>query len=95
MAGEFIKMGYRLALRKFTYPAVVNAGNELAFTSWWENLGVAPCYRPYPLALRVRSEGQSEVLYTDADIRQWLPGDSLFNSTAKIPADMPPGNYAL
>lgn len=89
------KMGYRLALRKFTYPAVVNAGNELSFTSWWENLGVAPCYRPYPLALRVRSEEQSEVLYTDADIRQWLPGDSLFNSTVKIPADMPPGNYAL
>lgn len=89
------KMGYRLALRKFTCPAAVRAGEELSFTSWWENLGVAPCYRPYPVALRFRSEQHTEVIRTAADVRQWLPGDSLFDSAVRIPAAMPPANYHI
>lgn len=47
------KMGYRFVLRKFTYPRAVNPGGDLAFTSWWDNKGVAPCYKKFPLALRL------------------------------------------
>jgi hypothetical protein len=88
-------MGYRFALRKFTYPAVVKAGASLAFTSWWDNQGVAPCYRRFPLALRLKSTARSELLLTAADITTWLPGDSLYDSTVSIPPNLPAGPYSL
>ncbi len=89
------KMGYRFVLRKFTYPAAVQAGGQLAFTSWWENKGVAPCYRPFPLALRLKGTAGATVLTTSADIRAWLPGDSLYDDAAYLPADLAPGEYEL
>lgn len=89
------KMGYRLVLRKFTYPGVVRPQGKLAFTSWWENKGVAPCYRQFPLALRLKSEKRTEVLITDADIRAWLPGDNLYDNAVFVPADTPAGEYQI
>ncbi|MFC2076974.1 DUF4832 domain-containing protein, partial [candidate division KSB1 bacterium] len=61
------KMGYRFILRKFTYPSVVKPHEAITFTSWWVNKGVAPSYRDYPLALRLKSGKRTEVLLTDAD----------------------------
>jgi len=89
------KMGYRFVLRKFTYPAGVKCGDKLSFTSWWENKGVAPCYRNFPLAIRLKRDQRAEVLLTDADITSWLPGDNLFDSFVTVPADVPPGQYDL
>lgn len=96
MVDEWLKkMGYRFALRKFTYPRRVRPHGKLAFTSWWENLGVAPCYRDYPVALRLVGNKRTEVFVTDSDIRKWLPGDALFDSAVFLPPDMPEGNYEL
>ena len=88
-------MGYRLVLRKFTYPAALKAGEKLSFTSWWENAGVAPCYRKFPLALRLKSNDKTRILHTDADITTWLPGDNLYDNAVTVPSDMPPGEYDL
>jgi len=89
------RMGYRFVLRKFTYPSVVRPQGKLEFASWWENKGVAPCYRRFPLALRIQNANRTEVLVTDADIRNWLPGDNLYDDAVFIPADMPQGEYEL
>jgi len=89
------KMGYRFALRRFTYPETVAPTGKLAFTSWWENQGVAPCYRRFPLALRLHGEKHSEVLVTNADIRNWLPGDAVYDDAVFLPASMPSGTYDL
>jgi hypothetical protein len=89
------RMGYRFVLRRFTYPETVAPLGKLAFTSWWENKGVAPCYRPFPLALRLRGNGRSEVLATDADIREWMPGDTVYDDGVFLPAGMPAGTYDL
>ena len=89
------RMGYRFALRRFTYPETVSPVGQLTFTSWWENKGVAPIYRRYPLALRLRGEKHSEVLLTAADIRTWLPGDAVYDDAVYIPAGMPAGEYDL
>jgi len=89
------KMGYRFVLRKFTFPASVPPAGQIAFTSWWENKGVAPCYREFPLALRLRNASHSAVLITDADIRKWLPGDNLYDDAVYLPADLPAGDYDL
>ena len=82
-------------LRKFTYPSQVRPHGKLAFTTWWENKGVAPCYRPFPLALRLKNAKRTEVLVTDADIRKWLPGDNLYDDAVFLPLDIPQGEYDL
>jgi hypothetical protein len=89
------KMGYRFALRKFTYPSAVKAGGEMKFTSWWENQGVAPCYRPFRLALRLNNAQSDAVLVTGADLRSWLPGDNLYDNAVAVPKDLGEGEYDL
>ena len=88
-------MGYRFVLRKWTHSGTIEPGGMLAITSWWENKGVAPCYRQFPLAIRLSNAQQAIVLKTDADIRTWLPGDNLFDSQISVPGDLPPGQYEL
>ncbi len=87
------RMGYRFVLRKLTYPARVKPGGELAFASWWENKGVAPCYRRFRLALRLFSPTDKRILVTKADLRSWLPGDNLCDSAITVPADVAEGPY--
>jgi hypothetical protein len=89
------KMGYRYVLRKFTYPSIIHSPGVFDVASWWENKGVAPCYRRFPLALRLTNEKHSEVLTTAADITSWLPGDNLYDDRVAVPANIPPGTYEL
>jgi hypothetical protein len=89
------RMGYRLVLRKFTYPSRVEPNGTISFTSWWDNKGVAPCYKPFRFALRIRGSEISEILRTDADLTSWLPGDNLYDSKAFVPAHIDPGEYSL
>ncbi|MBL0155824.1 MAG: DUF4832 domain-containing protein [Bryobacterales bacterium] len=89
------RMGYRYVLRRFSYPATVAPRGRLSFTSWWENKGVAPIYRQFPVALRLRSGGRSEVVMTGADIRSWLPGDIVFDDAVFLPPNLPVGEYEL
>ncbi len=89
------RMGYRFVLRRFTYPATIDASRNLAFTSWWENKGDAPAYRRYPLALRLKSAKNSAVLITDADVRTWMPGDNLYNNSVFVPGSVSAGDYTL
>jgi hypothetical protein len=89
------KMGYRFALRKFTYPSAVKSGGEMKFTSWWENQGVAPCYRPFRLALRLNKDQSNTILITGADLRSWLPGDNLYDNAVTVPKDLGEGEYEL
>jgi hypothetical protein len=89
------KMGYRYVLRKFTYPPVVSPNGNLEFTSWWENKGVAPCYKKFPLVFRLKNGNLAKSFRTDADIRTWLPGDIVYNNSITIPSDMTPGQYDL
>jgi len=89
------RMGCRFVLRKFTYPAQVTPDSPLSFTSWWENKGVAPCYRPARLAFRLDGSGGQIVLVTDADLLSWLPGDNLYDDTVVVPSDTPRGEYDL
>jgi len=88
-------MGYRFVLRKFTYPQAVSSNGKLAFTSWWENKGVAPCYKKYSLALRLKNDRRTELFLTDANITTWLPGDNVYDDAVFLPVDMPVGDYEI
>jgi hypothetical protein len=89
------KMGYRFVLRKFSYPSEVRPHGKLTFRSWWENKGVAPAYRDWPLAIRLKGAQRTEVFPTEADVRTWLPGDVVYDSAVFLPLDMPEGPYDL
>ena len=93
---EWIKrMGYRFVLRKFTYPETVEQNSKLTFTSWWENKGVAPIYKDYALAIRLKGVNDSCVLLTEANITTWLPGDNMFDDAVFVPLDMALGEYDM
>lgn len=89
------KMGYRFVLRSFTYPEFAAAGEKVSFKSWWDNKGVAPIYKKYLLAVRLKNDKRSEVIITDADINSWFPGDNLYDDAVFIPRDMPAGVYQM
>ena len=63
--------------------------------TWWENQGVAPCYKDYKLAVRLKNGQHSKTFITDADITGWLPGDNIYNANIFIPREMPQGQYEL
>ena len=89
------RMGYRYQLRFFDYPEEACPGDVLKLGFWMENAGVAPCYRQYPVVLRLVGEHASYTLGLDADIRSFLPGDTLWNGTVELPREMVPGYYRL
>lgn len=89
------KMGYRFVLRSFSYPKKAELNGPLPFKSWWENKGVAPCYKDFTLALRLVSDHQSLVLPADAPVREWLPGDNICDQTLFLPEDLEEGFYDI
>ena len=89
------RMGYRFVLRKFTFPQRVKVGENMPFTSWWENKGVAPCYHRFPLAILLSNPEHEKILITAADIRAWLPGDNLYDASIQIPENLQAGEYEL
>ncbi len=96
LADEWLnKMGYRFVLKRFTFPKEVKQYGKLKFTSLWDNKGVAPCYRDFPLAIRLKNLQNEKVFVTSADIRKWLPGDNVYDNAVFIPLDMKPGIYEL
>ncbi len=56
------KMGYRFVLCRFTYPSVVMVHGQLPIESWWDNKGVAPVYKDYKFALRLKNSRRTEIL---------------------------------
>ena len=60
----------------------------------WQNVGSAPCYKPYRVAYRLSSDqGHAKVFVGKLTVDQWLPGSiELFTEEFfKEPADLPPG----
>jgi hypothetical protein len=89
------RLGYRLAVRQATYPERAARGQTMPVTMWWQNLGVAPPYRRWVIALQLRSAATEVVMAVDGDVRTWLPGDALVEQAVAVPADLPTGAYSV
>jgi hypothetical protein len=79
------------------HPPQVNVGEKLELAMKWQNIGSAPCYRPYRLAYRLTSgSGAGRVFTSKITVNRWLPGSiELFTEEFfKQPADLPPGEVA-
>ena len=89
------KMGYRYVLRSFEYPSVVAQQGQLSFTALWENIGVAPIYKDYKFAVRLKNKQKTHTFLTNANLLTWLPGDIFHEENHYIPYDMPVGQYQV
>lgn len=87
------KVGYRLILRKLEYPRSVRADHMAPIHMWWLNAGVAPPYAEFTLAVQLHAAGAGAVIRTSTDVRKWLPGDAVYDSTFYVPGDLKAGEY--
>jgi len=62
---------------------------------WWQNLGVAPVYYEYTLALELRGSGGTSILKLPVDLRKWLPGEAVFEGPLYVDDRLKPGVYRL
>ncbi len=85
------KMGYRLELRR-AYAGVEKG--QLQLKLLWCNTGVAPCYEPYPLIIRLKNDRAEKSWQLEEDIRSWLPDEDHVVQAA-LPLDVPAGQYEL
>jgi hypothetical protein len=90
-------MGYRLVLRRLRHESTVEAGRALQVSLEWENVGVAPPYFDYRLALRLTpvSEGEPVISVQETSIRGWLPGARSIEALLRVPEGLPARTYDL
>ncbi|HNS95686.1 MAG TPA: DUF4832 domain-containing protein [Polyangiaceae bacterium] len=88
------KLGYRYVLRRLEHPRRVSG--TLPVSMDWDNVGVAPAYGPYSLAVRLTSQaGDSVVLSASSKPKAWLPGLTHVQEDLVLPASMSAGTYQL
>jgi hypothetical protein len=93
---RFLKRcGYRFVLRSLQYPRTASRGGSFELRMRWENLGVAPPYRPYVLAVRLQQGDRALVLDTDAKLTNWLPGKHDVDARLQLPRELAAGDYEL
>jgi hypothetical protein len=88
------RLGYRLVLKDLTHPATTSPGARLDFQMRWQNVGSAPCYRPYRLAYRLTDgHGYEKVIVGKVTVNRWLPGsvEVFTEAFLREPGDLPPG----
>jgi hypothetical protein len=86
------RLGYRLVLKELKHPA--QASGHLEVTMKWQNIGSAPCYKPYRVAYRLTGENSiARTFVGKVTVNRWLPGsiDLFTEEFFKEPKDLPPG----
>ncbi len=70
------RLGYRFVLKELVHPLQLTRGREFVLRMKWQNVGSAPCYKPYRIAYRLSSADgtASFVLRGNIQVHRWLPG---------------------
>ena len=86
------KLGYRFVFRQAGFDPEADCRGSFRFQCWIENVGVAPIYRRYDFALRLRQAGREAVIpLKHVDVRTWLPGDVWLDERIDVPKGLEPG----
>jgi hypothetical protein len=88
------RLGYRLVLKELKHPSNAQPGAEIRLAMKWQNVGSAPCYKPYRVAYRLSDDqGYAKVFVGKLTVEEWLPGSiELFTEEFfKEAKDLPPG----
>lgn len=88
-------LGYRFVLRETHYPLTLSPGCTFNCDFWIENVGVAPLYHPYKLALRIVQNSHEQIIELDSDLKTWLPGDICIKTTPQLPTTFSKGPAIL
>jgi hypothetical protein len=81
-------------LREFSHPEHAKAGEPLDLAMKWQNIGSAPCYKPYRVAYRLTdSNGYTKTLVANITVNTWMPGsvETFTEEFIKNPPELPPG----
>lgn len=94
------KLGFRLVLRKVSYDTDARKAKTVNIDLDWENIGVAPPYRDYRIALRLRDKYgnvvPSSTLISNHTVKGMLPGGIRQKTISyNISDSIPSGNYNL
>lgn len=90
------KLGYRLVLRRLEHEATATRGTPLTVRMRWENVGVAPPYGSYRVALLLTGDGmKTPVRALGENVRGWLPGARRVTVSLPVARRLRPGRYAL
>ncbi len=89
------KIGYRFVLRQALLPLTVRRGERFKIECFIDNIGCAPIYRSYRLALRFRQKNRAVVVPLKQDIRSWLPGHRWFEEKIALPKGLNSGEAKL
>ena len=93
---EFDKhIGYRFVLRQLMLPLECQVGKTVKMSLFVDNVGCAPIYRPYPLAVRFRQGKRQFVVHFREDVRRWRPGNSWFEETVRVPEGLRKGEVKI
>jgi hypothetical protein len=90
-------MGYRFVVRQLSHPASVKAGASFTLALNVENVGVAPCYGNYNLAVQLRNSAGTVVwsTTTPTTVKGWLPGLLEADQTITVPTSVAAGTYTM
>ncbi|MBI4760697.1 MAG: DUF4832 domain-containing protein [Chloroflexota bacterium] len=89
------RLGYRLSLLEASFPAMIRTGETLLLHIRLQNTGFASLLLPRTLYLIVTSPDYTVRLPLEIDPRRWQPGEHDLTASVSLPADLPPGEYAL
>lgn len=68
------RLGYRLVMNELKHPSTARPGEKIQLAMKWQNVGSAPCYKPYRVAYRLSIERYEKVFVGEATVNNWLPG---------------------
>jgi hypothetical protein len=89
------RLGYRFVLRELRHPGRVKKGASMRLKMKWQNIGSAPCYKPYRLAYELTDGGEySKTFIGNTTVNEWMPGsvDVFTEEFLREPPELPPGN---
>lgn len=89
------QIGYRLVLRELKHPQVVPSDSTFKISMQWENVGVAPPYWDYHLAVRLKQGNTTQVFSKLFSIKGWQPGKRNENVEVAPSQSLPAGEYDL
>ena len=79
------KIGYRYVLRQILLPLEAKGGAGFKIETFLDNVGVAPIYRQYKMALRFSQGKKIKIVKLKKDIRTWMPGHTWFKESIIFP----------
>jgi len=89
------RLGYRFVLRELKHPKVVGRGESLDIAMKWQNVGSAPCYKPYRIAYRLDDgSGYVKTVVGAVTVDKWMAGsiEVFTEDFFRKPPDLPPGD---